>query len=373
MVRRLLPRYSDWLLLAFGLLIVGLITGLTAAGPTSRRLPLSTSSPQQNGALAAYRWLNALGYRVENVQSLEPALLAPKRTTLLFLQPQRRLGRSRVIRLLHWIRRGGRVVATTTFSSRWLLARVGATSRSTPPASIRIVEPLVGRPPVSRIEVRADSTVGMRRGVVVARSRYGDVLVRLALGHGVLWLLAAPNALENAKIDRPGNRALLLSLVGRRGRLAAFVDLTNPPSNPRGPDGWLGMPWGIAALFGVAVALAYRWLGGWRLGPATPTVDESARPASDYVVALAGLLRKGRKRAVVLNLYQEHLKHLLRSRSVHLEPDPRLFETPGRLSDDELIARCTEIVDLERDAAGSAYAVSSGSTGTSVRERTEAG
>jgi len=208
----------------------------------------------------------------------------------------------------------------------------------------------------------------MAAAVPVAATSYGDALVRVGIGRGVLWLLSAPQALDNRHIDHTGNRALLLRLAGPRGRTVAFTVLASPP--PHASGNWLfGLPWGIAVLFALAAVALYRWLSGWRLGPPVQELDETAarfggRPATDYVIAMAGLLRKARRHSDVLRLYQDRLKRAADGVSYRgsrmggapneLAISPQLLVSgPEHLSEADLMTRCREIVEKERDLTGS--------------------
>jgi Domain of unknown function (DUF4350) len=358
MSRRIQIR-REWLVLVAGLAIVGAITALTSSGATASEPPLSAANAQPNGALVAYRWLPAIGYRVERVSSSNLSAPSASDTTILLLQPQPALGGAETRRLVKWMRAGGIVVAAARPPLSRLLAVEGASSFTTPASRITIREPLLASPPASTLDARATWAVLPGRGVTVATSPYGSVLVRAAIGKGVLWIISAPQALDNAHLDHKGNRALLVSLIGMRGRAAAFTAL--PFLQGHHPNASLfSLPWGIAILFALLVALAYRWLGGWRLGPPIAEPEFNTQPATDYVIAVANLLRKARGRADVLRLYEERLDRLSESRTARGEmtdwnksPQAR---PSGNVTDDELLARCREIVDLELEMSGSGRA-----------------
>jgi hypothetical protein len=178
---------------------------------------------------------------------------------------------------------------------------------------------------------------------------YGAVLVKRNIGRGILWTLTAPQSLDNAHIARPDNDTLLLAMAGSRGQNVAFADLPFRAVASGSSKDWLtGLPWGIAALFATAVLLVFRLTSGWRLGPAIKTRDESYRPATDYVLAIAGLLNQGHKREEALRAFQDHLR---RRRAGSYKQagidDGQAFAAAPHLTDQELIRRVQLIVELE--------------------------
>ena len=271
--------------------------------------------------------------------------------TVLLLQPQPMVSDGEVRRLLAWIRSGGVLVAAARSDLSTLLASAGASTFSTPPEPVTVVEPILGRPPASGLQVRASSSLTHTRGVAVAGSREGPVLVRVPFGKGVLWLISVPQALDNAHLDRSGNRALLLSLAGTRGRTVAFAALPFPPGH-HAATSLFALPWGIAILFGLSVVLIYRWLGGWRLGPPIPEPEFNIRPAVDYVIAIASLLRKARRQTEVLRLYQDRLRRLSETGYTRVEVPEQMLEQLGKVDDVELVARSHAIVSFEAGVRG---------------------
>jgi hypothetical protein len=339
---------TAWVWLAVALAIVGLVTAITAKHGASSQ-PMSTANPRPDGALAAYRWLDAIGYRSENLTALNLSQLPSDSSTIFFLQGQPELGAGASDQLAAWLRRGGIIVAAPGAGVSRLRARFGLSTSLSPPAPIRVVAPVLGRPPATRIDAASDVTVRATTGVPVLATRFGTVLQRIIVGKGVLWVLTAPQALDNRDIARADSSTLLVALAGRRGRTSAFAELPfHAAASGRATDWLTGLPWGIAALFATATFLAFRLTSGWRLGPPLKTVDESYRPATEFVLAMAGLLRHGRKREEALRVFQDHLR---RSPSTRYPSRDRtttnLLDTPAPTNDRELILRVQEIVAEE--------------------------
>lgn len=339
---------SAWVWLAGALLVVAAITVVTAKHGSSDQ-QLSTSNPRSDGALAAYRWLDAIGYRTSNMGSLDLSQLPPGSSTIFFLQSQPEVSASDTHRLSAWMDGGGTVVAAPGAGLSRLLTHAGLSLALTPDAQVAVVQPVLGRPAANRLDVTANVVARSRTGITVASTVYGSVLVKHNFGRGTLWTLTAPQALDNGHITRPDGSTLLVALAGRRGRNVAFADLPFRVVASGSSKDWLtGLPWGIAAIFATAVLLSFRLTSSWRLGPPLKARDESYRPATDYVLAIAGLLHQGHKRAEALRAFQDHLRRR-RAGSYGQKDvdDSEAFAAAPHLTDQELIRRVQTIVDLE--------------------------
>jgi hypothetical protein len=355
----LVRQQSAWLVLAVLLFIVAVLTVAAASGGSSAPLSLDSATP--DGGLALKLWLSRIGYTVERNESYA----APSRTaTALLLQPQRDPSAAEVSALKRWTRQGGRLVIATDMA--WgLLSAFGVLPTFASPAALNVTEPLLLDPPAVRLSGSAEVVAGeSSSGVAVAATQFGTVLVRRSLGQGEVWALTAPTLLDNSHIGRAQNRRLALNLAGRPGPIV--VDQPSPiaggqpgSGSSSGPtQGWLtGTAWGIAILFGLAVVMLFRWLGGWRLGPALVPFSEHRRPAVEYVLSLATLLRRAQRRADVLAVYQRELQEALRRRfgtdaSEELPRDVRervepLLRPAADMSEEALISWAEAIVREE--------------------------
>ncbi len=193
---------------------------------------------------------------------------------------------------------------------------------------------------------------------MAATGFFGPILTRRQFGRGILWVLTAPQLLQNDSIARKDNRRLLLNLVGPRTTVVLDQEL---PGSPGGPVGdWItSTVWGVAALFLLAVAVLYRWLGSWRLGPPMEVLGSRNRPAAEYVIALAGLLRRARSRERVLASYQLHLLRVVNDtygsvESEQIDEETRrrvtaLLISPRRLSERVLVEQARSILEAEEE------------------------
>jgi CubicO group peptidase (beta-lactamase class C family) len=74
----------------------------------------------------------------------------------------------------------------------------------------------------------------------------------------------------------------------------------------------LGSPWGWAIVYALLVGAAYLAASGRRFGRPVPLREETARRSSaEYLESMAGLLRRGVKRAYVGQHYRAALKRRL--------------------------------------------------------------
>lgn len=348
----MLRRYGGWLWLAMLLLAVAVLTVISSTSGGSSA-PLSLDSPLPNGTLALQLWLSRIGYTVQRQNSYA----VPSRdTTLLVLAPGREPSRTEVAALQQWTRTGGRLVVVGDVNTAWLVP-LGVYTTFEPRARIRVTQPTLLQPITAHLAGRGELIipVGVDAGSAAATG-YGTVLIGQAWGGGQLRVLTAPYLLDNGNIGRSQNRRLALNLVGAPGRIT--VDQPGPLTAGTGISNWLtDTAWGIAILFGLAVLVLFRWLGGWRLGPPVIPFSERRRPAVEYVLSLAALLRRAHRREDVLAIYQRELRNHLRRRFGTDDPAALpadvaervqpLLETRRELTEEELIREADAIVRCE--------------------------
>lgn len=356
---QLRPR-APWLWLAAALIAVGVLSAFRASYSTGDT-PLSARNARPDGALALALWLERLGYRVQVLSAtpLRIGSLAPRSTTLMFLTPGADVSQTDVASTLRWMRSGGRVVVAADLAGSNLVA--GLRSYVVPADALpaAVTQPLLLSPPASRLRALADMVIsGDGPAAVAAGTPQGPVLALRRVGSGWAWLLTISDALQNDTIAAADNRRLALNLAGPPGSAVIFDEVA-PAGRPAPPTGdWLtGSPWGISLLFGLGIILLYRLTGGWRMGPPITPLGDRHRPAAEYVVSLAGLLRRGRKRDEALSIYQRGLRRALIQRfgpdaQERLDPGARqeverLLSSPPALGERDLLARAADIVEWE--------------------------
>jgi len=356
-VRRFLPVA----VLLLGLAIVGVIALMETAPATD--FPGSSSSAKPDGTLALYSWLGSSGYHVMRTsdRGLGLGSVALARATLLVVAPYTDVPDDQAAAIDRWVSAGGQAVLATDGSyGRIPLARLGIQVVPTPLERVDVVQPLFRSPSVSHLAGgAAAAATDLPPAAVGAVSAGGAIVMAVPRGAGRFWVVAAPGLLDNAHIGREDNRKLLLNMVGPVGRTVVFDEFTAPPAAGSATFNWLtDSAWGVAVLLALTLVLLYRWLSGVRLGPAVVPLRADWRPASEYAVSMAGLMRRAGKRGDILGQYQQMLRRAMEGRSVddtvtpaiRVERDAEvdgLLEPVGSLSEQQLIERAARIVECE--------------------------
>ncbi len=356
-------RFGSWIVLVAALLVVAALRVVASVQPSPAQ-PLDSNSARPDGALALRLWLQQSGYVVSTASTGATLTHSrPSTSTLLLLGSASSGADAQTERVLAWVKRGGHLVVASEGEGAQLLATLGITLVGSLPEAIHLSQPILASPPVRHLAGLASLVIGRTPpGVVAATTASGPVLLMLPWGAGRAWVLTAPRLLDNAAIADADNRRLLLNLVGPPG---TTVLVATPPSasEPQAGSGWLtSTVWGATLLFLFLVAILYRWLSGWRLGPPTRASQDRQRPASEYVVSLAGLLRRAGKRGDVLRVYQRQLQRSLQhgqrielggiaAPSSDREVD-RLLAPVADLKEADLVHRVEEIVQYETSARG---------------------
>jgi len=351
---------SSWIWLLFAVVLVAVISAIGAFRPRAPAA-LDVTSARPDGALAAYQWLQRSGYHVnaETSASLDLGLLRPRRDTFMILR-QGDLSSRQVVSLLRWASAGGRiVVAIKAGAEKRLAAALGLRNEATTPALVSVDQPLLLAPPVRELDGSADSVVsGNGSDVSIASTPMGSVLLSRQVGAGRLWILSAPELFENDRIAKADNRRLFLNLAGPVGSRVSFDQAGPGAEASHSQPNWLtGTSWGVAVLFAVAMLFIFRWLSGLRLGPPVVVSQQGHRPAAEYVVSMAGLLRRAHKRTEILHQYQQSLRRALAKRygtdaavwqeAQDRERVNRLLAPMQRVSEQDLLRRSAEIVECE--------------------------
>lgn len=343
-----------WIWLTIALLAVGALQVMSSV--SSERPPLlDPTSARPDGALALNLWLQRTGYTVRVTRDPSLPGLA-SRSTLMVLEPQSNPGLGQRHNLVKWVRTGGRlVIISDSAGAPDILSDFGYGIVDAAPAPIEVVQPLLATPPAAHLAGSPMAVVTTNdRGVEVARTHSGPVVVRNRVGNGVVWVVSAPQLATNRGIARADNRRLMLNLAGARGSQIVLDEITLPAASNGPPSSdWLtSTTWGIVILFGICMLLLYRGLSGRRLGPPIQPHAAAFRPAVEYVLSMAGLLRRGRKRAEALLPYQQALQGrvLQRYGSLDAHPEARELLTPATdITEHELLRKAAAIVDHEEE------------------------
>lgn len=351
MMKWLAPLRQAWLLIVL-LILLAAFSGLIAIrrqqldAANQVFIPYSSRSAQNNGSLALYSWLGAIGYRVQRIENQE--FRVGDEVQLLFvLGPSEEIAASDARLILNWVARGNVLVTADEgfLSSNGLFQALDVrldplNSRSD---SAALEQPLLGLAS-GPLATGSDSALKVNRAdfVQYASAENKPLLIRFPYGKGVIWLSSAPNLFSNENLRSEPNAQLVQAFVSTisRGGVIAF-DEYHLGFKPEAGASLLTLlyntPWGWAVIFAFLVVMGYLLLNGRRFGRAMPARQTLARRTpSEYVVSMANLFRRANKRSMVLDHYRRSLKRRL-GRPFHLDPelpDNRYIELLTRMRPD---------------------------------------
>ncbi|MBI4495021.1 MAG: DUF4350 domain-containing protein [Chloroflexi bacterium] len=337
---------SPWLLLALGLLLAGLVGSTLLARQNQRFVPLTTYSPQPDGARALALWLEAMGEPVLRLEA-SPYALDPSVQVLFVLEPSSFFEPAHGEALEAWVRQGGMLVlAGNHLPARPLLQRFGLEPRPVAPRVERAgpAQPLFPALPVREVVLRAPDVLEVRGRAVVPLLAEGEQLLgaSVEVGQGRVVVLASPYPLTNAGLSQADNPALALDLLALAppGATIAFDEYHHGFIRREQQSALalaLRSPWGWAVGYAGLATLAYLALSGRHFGRPVPLVRERRRGVGEYVRAMAHLYRRAGQRRFIARHYAQQARRRL-ARGLGLDPTlplPALAEwlrTRGRPS-----------------------------------------
>jgi hypothetical protein len=323
------------------LILAGLfaaLAALIALGPASNTsapgLSASSHASGEGGALALHRWLDTLGYDVGRIQYAEFAP-DPEADLMLVLGPTERYTREEAAAVAEWVAGGGTLVVADGREGAFgmaanLLDAFELDVAALPDGGLQeqapALQPVLGEPPVLRIEARAAAAIRTERADVarLAGSETAPVLVGLQHGEGYVYASSAVHPLTNAGLGRADNAALMLNILRRvpAGGRVVFDEYHHGfVGQPSMRSLLLSTPWGWAILYAAAVGAVYLALTGRRFGRPVPLREEAGRRSSaEYLESLAGLLRRAGKSDYLRAHYRASFKRRL-ARLHGLNPD----------------------------------------------------
>ncbi|WBU37808.1 DUF4350 domain-containing protein [Homoserinibacter sp. YIM 151385] len=271
-LRGVLRRSRIWIVVAIALVVVAVIGFLGQRTSSSGRL-LDPEDPSPTGSRALVQVLGQEGVDVRLASTIEEAesgAADPRSTTLLFSDPDVLADTARIDRML---RLADRVVlvdpdAVQLAESVPVVAHAGRTEGV---ATASCSLPAAGRAD----SIEADGAVyevideGADAESCFPGEEGGFHVVAVDRGDAVVTVVGSTGVFQNDGIEREGNAALALGLLGATERLVVyqpdFADLDEalaPTTGELLPDWVLGLQ-----LLGLLVALAAAIWKGRRLGP----------------------------------------------------------------------------------------------------------
>jgi len=147
------------------------------------------------------------------------------------------------------------------------------------------------------------------------------VVLMLERGKGLLTLIADTTVFRNQTLARADNAVLAYRLLAEpSGTEVVFDEYYHGVSIQGNVYALLGIwPYAPIAASILVAALLWAWANGVRFGPAGPAPEETRRNIVEYVNAMAGLFRRGRKYAFVLKTCRDGFVEELR-RQLGLPP-----------------------------------------------------
>lgn len=344
------------------LILIGLFAALAlviALGPgRASSVPgWSTSSHASGppGALALYRWLEALDYDVGRLQYTERFAPDPQAALLIVLGPSERYSREEAAAVAAWVADGGtllladeqpgRAAASALLFAAFELELVPAAEQFTELAPV--LQPVLARPPAHTIATGSRVRLRTPRDDVAPLVGADDAPMLLGLRHGegYVFASAALFPFTNRGLAQDDNAALVLNLLRRVPAGARVVFDEYHHGFVRAPSLrslLLGTAWGWAILYTALVLAAYLAFTGRRFGRAIPLQAEAARRSSaEYMESMAGLLRRAGRREALQAHYRTSFKRRL-ARASGLSP---------QLDDETLLAALAEVAPHEASRA----------------------
>lgn len=282
----------------------------------------TSHSSQDDGALALYTWIRALGYDGERLE-YQAFTLDEDVSALFILNPTVLLDRSHARMTLEWVERGGTLVLAEDSSIVFgapnalfdeLDVDLAVYSTTMVIEQAQVMQPTLDQPPVAPVLVRTGyrllprrddfvPLVGVDDAVVVAGRKYGA---------GYVYVSAAVFPFTNAGLRHEANAALVLNLL-RRVPLGGRIEFDEyhqgffaPPSST---TTFLSTPWGWASGYAVVVVALFLILSGRRFGRPVPLQEEVVRRSSaEFVESMATLFQRGGKRDYILRHYHSMFK-----------------------------------------------------------------
>jgi hypothetical protein len=326
----------DILILA-GLFVA--LAALIALGPARNVSAPGTSATSHasgdGGALALFRWLDAVGYDVGRIEYAEFAP-DPDADMLIVLGPTERYSREEAAAVADWVAAGGTLLVaeeragafgmSANLLDAFDLAVIRPGGADAQPASVPVLQPALGAPLAITLEAATGAAINTERADVarLAGDEKRPVLVGLQHGEGYVFASSTVYPFTNAGIGQADNAAMVLNLL-RRVPAAGRVVFDEFHHGFQGEASLrtllLGTPWGWATLYAAVVGAAYLALTGRRFGrPAPLGAEADRRSSAEYLESLAGLLRRAGKADYLQGHFRSAFKRRL-ARAYGLNPD----------------------------------------------------
>lgn len=304
--------------------------------------PASASSyaSGDEGALALFRWTQALGYDSRRLEYRD-FTLDENDAALIMLNPSEAITLDEADAITHWVENGGMLIVADDSSSlfgasrtllRELDVRRDIYSDTTTLEHATSAQPLLDQPPAGAVPIDTGYVLAPdTNAYVTVLSAAGEaIMIGSKRGAGYVYVSAATRPFTNAGLRDPNSAALVLNLLRRLppGGRVQFDEYHHGRVAPPSTTGiLLANPLGWAALYAVLAVGLYLMLSGRRFGRPVPLkADIARRSSAEYVESMADLFQRGGKRAYILrHFYQSFKRRLARPAGVSPQLDDAAF------------------------------------------------
>ncbi|MGQ9926072.1 MAG: DUF4350 domain-containing protein [Chloroflexaceae bacterium] len=304
-------------------LFIALGPGRAASVPGSGA---SSHASGPRGALALYRWIDALGYDVRRLQYSERFAPDPEAAVLIVLAPSERYTRDEATAVAEWVEQGGMLIladdrpgqlggAASLFRAFEMELFVPLDNPLPEPAPV--LQPVFSAPPARAVVAGAPAALRTTRAdaVPLAGASIAPLVLGLPYGTGYVFASAALHPFTNGGLDEGDNAAMVLNMLRRAppGVRVVFDEYHHGfISQPSLRALLLGTPWGWAILYTALMLATYLAFTGRRFGRPVPLQAETARRSSaEYLESMAGLLRRAGRREALQEHYRASFKRRL--------------------------------------------------------------
>ncbi len=239
----------------------------------------TTYASGDHGALALYRWTQALGYDSRRLEYRD-FMLDQNDAALVMLNPSEAITLDEADKITQWVKNGGVLIMADNSSSlfgasrtllRELDVRRDVYSSTLTLDHATVAQPLLDQPPAGTVPVDTGYILVPETNdyVTILSADSAAVLVGSKRGAGYIYVSSSTVPFTNAGLRDTNSAALVLNLLRRvpTGGRIQFDEYHHGRIAPPSTGGvLLSNPWGWAALYAVLAVGLYLALSGRRFG-----------------------------------------------------------------------------------------------------------
>jgi hypothetical protein len=316
------------LLVAALVALVVLAVLFPPSGSSESWKPLSIRNSSGGGAMVLRMWMEHLGFDVRPLTAGEH--LSDDVDALFMLEPVHTYTPNEAQALYDWVAAGHTLVVVGTeddaVNSVLMPFDVSLTSIEWFDSTLSLASPTLTTPPFEHVSVSYASPIYTTRAdlVVHIMAEGQPLFASLGAGDGMVWIAGMPAPFTNSGLRDEASARLVANLLLRLpdGATVAFDESEREVTVPESLEHWmLSSPAGWSILLAGALVMGYLLLRGRRFGRIVPVEGQQLRrEPTEYVRAMANLMRRTRHRGVVLHHYRGELRRVLAKRYV-IDPD----------------------------------------------------